>query len=532
MKYVLGVDFGTLSARAVLLRASDGAQIATAACGYGAYDVELPGGLKLRPLSCLAVPSEYRKAFEMAVRETMRLSGVSKEDVVGIGVDSTSCTLVGLDENGTPVCEREEFANLQDAYIKVWKSHSASQEAEDIERCAKENNEPFINSNGHKISSEWFFVKMLETLNHAPQVYHAAKNYIDAADWINYLLTGKVAHSVNALALKGFWYHGAFPSSDFWRKVNPAFADANEKMESPITRWGEKMGELTEEAAEWLGLCPGIAVGCAGIDGHTPIAALGMNRDGDLLLSLGTSNVEALSSRTYSEMPGICGMGENAGIPGFTLYDAGQAACGDMLAWYMENMLPESIAKEAREKGVSPHAILSERGLRTAPDANGLVVLDWFNGNRCPYARAELRSRMDGFSLWTRPEHIYRAMVESMAFGARQIIENMESHGCAIGRIISCGGIAVKNPDLVQCFADIFGREILVSNMENAAANGSGVLAAKSAGLYETLDEAIAAMSTAKFRCYTPNAAYKPAYDKLFARYLKLGQQTLADAEA
>ena len=532
MDYVLGVDFGTLSARAVLLRVSDGAQIATASRGYGAYDTELPNGLKLRPLSCCAVPSEYRDAMQTAVRETMRLSGAAPEDVKGIAVDGTSLTLVALDENGVPLCEREEFSGVQDAYIKVWKSHSADAEARQIAEAANAAGAPFLKICGHRVSSEWLYPKALETLHHAPEVYARTKYLFDCADWVNYLLTGNVVRCTNALAIKTFCRHDTgLPDEEFWRAVEPAFAGVNEKIEGGTALWGEKVGELTAEAAEWLGLRPGIAVGCGSIDGHIAMAALDICHDGDLLLSIGTSNVQALLSDTYSEMPGICAMGLNAMVPGLSCYDAGQAACGDMLAWFMDNMLPEKIAREAREKNVSPHTLLSERGFAAPPDPNGLVLLDWFNGNRCPYARADLRARMDGLTMWTRPEHIYRAMAEATAFGTRSILENMEAHGCAIRRVVACGGIAVKNPLIVQCYADVLGSEIFVADLQNAAANGAGVTAAAAAGLYPTLTEAIERMSTRDFRRYTPNPENKPAYDALYARYMRLARQTMEDAE-
>ncbi len=531
-KYVLGVDFGTLSVRAVLLRARDGAQLATASRSYGAYDTELPGGVPLRPLGCGAVPEEYRSMFAQAVRETVRLADVPKEDIAGIAVDSTSCTLVTLDAEGVPLCERERFRREPDAYIKVWKSHSAEAEARRLMRCAQEMGEPFLNACGHKVSSEWFYPKMLETLWNAPQVYEAVQSFLDCADWINFLLTGKIVRSINAMGIKGFLRAGRYPSEAFLRAVDPAFAGANAKVSGPLARWGERVGSLTEQAAAWLGLPAGIAVGCGSIDGHVAVAALGMRQDGDLLLSLGTSNVEALLSATYSEMPGICAMARDAAIPGFTLYDAGQAACGDMLAWYMENMLPQAAALQAQERGISPHTLLSERGLRTPPDPQGLVALDWFNGNRCPHARADLRGRIDGLSLRTRPEQIYRALVEAMGFGARQILETMEQNGCAIRRVIACGGTAVKNPDIVQCYADLLGREILVAPLENAAANGCGVLAAAAAGLYPTLSDAIDAMCTGTSARYTPTQAFHPAYDCLYARYRRLGEQALADAAA
>ena len=250
MKYVLGVDFGTLSARAVLLRVSDGAQVATAASGYGAYDVALPGGLTLRPRSCCAVPAEYRRALEEAVKETLRLANVAKEDVCGVAVDSTSMTVVPLTEDGAPVCEKPGFERVQDAYIKVWKSHSAEEEAQRIEDVAKETGEPFLRVCGHRVSSEWLYPKALETLHHAPAVYAAARYLLDCADWVNYLLTGKIARSVNSLGIKTFRRHDTgLPSAEFWRKVDENFADVNGKLDGRIALWGEKIGELTEEAA-------------------------------------------------------------------------------------------------------------------------------------------------------------------------------------------------------------------------------------------------------------------------------------------
>lgn len=527
-QFTLGLDFGTGSVRASLVCLSNGAEVATCAREYPVYEGSLPDGTPLKPRMALADPLAYEQAMIEAVRGTLRAADIPSAAIVGMAVDATSSTLLPTAADGTPLRALPRWVREPHAYARLWKSHSAEREARQIEACGREASLPFMDACGHQPSSEWTYPKLLEALHDAPALYAAADYFVDMCDWITWRLSGRLTRGYGAHAIKAFYGEDGLPPAAFWAAVDPAFGDVNAKLYGPVLRWGERAGGLTAEMAAALGLTEGIAIGAAGLDAHVPLAALGMCRDGDLLLSVGTSNVFALISRTWNPAPGICSAARDAMTPGFYGYDAGQAAVGDLFAWFVDNCVPHRYVTQAQAEGVSVHTLLSRLGF--AGEAAGTpLALDWWNGNRSPLCRNDLSGTLTGLTLATRPEHLYRALVEATAFGARSILDHFRASGLHVGRLILCGGIARKNPVAMQCYADVFGCPVQVSTLVNAASVGSAVLAAAAARAADgsRLFETMQALASTAFIDYAPDPARTAAYDAQYAQYQRLGQTML-----
>lgn len=528
-RYTLGLDFGTGSVRASLVAVADGTEVATCARDYAVYEGSLPDGTPLKPRMSLADPLAYEEAMIEAVRGVLLAARVPAASVVGIAADATSSTLLPTDAQGIPLRDKPRWAHEPHAYARLWKSHSAEAEARRIEAQGKKAGMPFMDACGQRPSSEWTYPKMLETLHDAPALYAEAAYFVDMCDWITWRLSGRLTRGYGAHAIKAFYGEKGLPPAAFWAQVDPLFGDANEKLAGPVRRWGERAGSLTAEMAARLGLPEGIAIGGAGLDAHVPMAALGMCQDGDLLLSVGTSNVFALISKTWSPAPGICSAAKDAMTPGFYGYDAGQAAVGDLFGWFVDNCVPHRYAVQAAEEGVSLHALLSRLGFAKEMDPSGVLALDWWNGNRSPLCRNDLSGAVSGLTMATRAEDLYRALVEATAYGARSIMDNFTRHGLGIGRLILCGGIARKNPVAMQCYADVFGCPLRVSTLVNAASVGAAVTAAAA---YETPDgsslpASMQRMASGAFVDYTPDKGRAAAYDTLYHRYRAFGDTML-----
>lgn len=514
MPYTIGLDFGTLSARASILSTADGCALATAQAEYNVWETLLPDGTPVKPLSARSDADEMFRAMVSAIREAMRIAGTPSDEIIGIAVDATSMTVLPTDAQGAPL-----------GLVKVWKSHSAQAEAEQIEAAARKEGHPLLDICGNKVSSEWFYPKALETLHDEPALFRQAAYFVDLCDWITWRLTGRLTRSFGGLGFKSFYGEDGLPSGEFWARVDPDFADINAKLAGDPIRWGERAGALTEEMAGLLGLRPGCAVAGGSLDGHVPLAALGLRRDGDMLLSIGTSNVFAFLSEEGKPIKGVCGLARDGMMPGFVAYDAGQAAVGDLFAWYVENCLPEQYAQAAQTEGLSVHTYLSRLAFAQPPQPENPIALDWWNGNRAPLGKLDLTGAFLGLSLRTRPEDLYRALVEATAFGARRIMDNFTAHGMPVRRIFVCGGIAAKNAYLVQCYADILGHRLYVSQAPNAASSGAAILAATAAGQaaggYDRLCDAIDAMSSRSFVEYTPDKTVAACYTARYERYLQ-----------
>ncbi len=525
-RYLIGLDFGTLSVRALLMDAESGEEAAVSEFVYphGVMDRTLPNGAALPERYALQHPQDYLDGMKQTVAEVLRDAEITADAVVGVCIDFTSCTVVAMDENGVPLCLEEEFCDDPHAYVKLWKHHGALKYAEEINRLAEKREEKWLSVYGGAISCEWLLPKMLETLREAPHVFDATARFADAGDWLSFLLTGKHTASAGFAGLKTLWTaEDGFPSNDFFRAVDPKLDGViGGRICADVYPSGACVGCLTKAGAELIGLAEGTPLTAPLVDGGSPMAALSVTGLGELALVVGTSNVDHVLGKAPINIPGICGYVKGSVSPELYTFEAGQAGAGDMFSWFVHNCIPRAYEEEAEAVGMSIHAYLRERASKLAPGESGLIALDWFNGNRSILKDDALSGMILGLTLRTRPEEIYRALIEATAFGTRMIIENFEAYGIPVERICAAGGIAQKDPMMMQIYADVTGKEIRIVDSAQAAARGSAIYAAVGAGLFATVQEAAAHYALPEKAHYTPIEANREAYDRLYNEYKTL----------
>lgn len=530
-KYVLGVDFGTLSTRALLVDAASGAEIASGVCEYshGVIDGTLPGtGERLPPDWALQHPGDYVEAMTAAVQEALRVAGVPAEDVIGIGTDFTACTMLPVHSDGQPLALDPQWAGNKHAWVKLWKHHAAQPEANRINEVASQTGEDFLRRYGGKISSEWFFSKALQILDEAPEVYHASDRLMEASDWIVMQLTGVETRNACTAGYKAMWEKASgFPSRGYFRALAPEFESVvDEKMLRDISPIGAKAGELTQPMAERLGLKPGTAVAVGNVDAHVAVPAATVTGEGTMVMIMGTSTCHMVLGRQPRIVEGMCGYVEDGILPGFFGFEAGQSCVGDHFAWFVENCVPAAYEREAGERGISVHDLLTEKAARLKPGESGLLALDWWNGNRSVLVDADLTGLLIGCTLNTRPEDVYRALIEATAFGTNIIIEAFQSNGVEVNEIVACGGLPERSAFLMQIYSDITGREFKIAESAQTCALGSAMWGAVAAGAerggYDDIAEAAKYMARVKDRSFKPDAENHAVYQKLFEEYRKL----------
>jgi L-ribulokinase len=527
-KYAIGVDFGTQSGRAVLVEVDTGREVATAVKEYphGVMDEYLPDGkTKLEPDWALQHPQDYLDVLAETIPAVLKEAGVSNEDVIGVGIDFTACTMLPIDKDGTPLCFYEEYKSHPHAYVKLWKHHAAQDEANRLNQIAAERGEEFLQRYGGKISSEWLFPKIWQILNEAPEIYERAAKFIEAADWIVLQLTGQEKRNSCTAGYKAIWHkRKGYPSKDFFRALDPRLENVvDEKLSRDIYPIGTKAGEITEKAARLTGLKPGTAVAVGNVDAHVAVPAVGITEEGKMLMIMGTSTCHMLLGKEEKMVPGICGVVEDGIIPGYMGYEAGQSCVGDHFEWFVKNCVPAAYVQEAKERGISVYRLLAEKAQKLAVGESGLVALDWWNGNRSVLVDVDLTGVIVGCTLLTKPEEIYRALIEATAYGTRMIIETFEEHGIPIYELYAAGGIAEKDPFMMQIYADVTNREIKISGSPQAPALGSAmfgaVAAGKERGGYDSIVEAAKVMAKVKDTVYRPIPENVKMYDRLYAEY-------------
>lgn len=524
MKYAIGLDFGTASVRAVAVDCRNGEVAGSTGCEYGVYSV-LPGtGASLKPKMALADPAEYLEAMTHAVRDLLSQTQIDPEAIVAIGADTTSCTVVALDDRGQPLSSLEAFKENPHAYMKLWKSRSAQREADELYQAAKQRGEAFLPWAGDKVSSEWMLPKTLETFREAPEVFANTRYFMDLADYIPYLLTGQVTRNMGSCAFKVMGNGGVLPSADYLESVQEGFGAVLPKLAGRVIRWGDKAGELTAKMADRLGLRPGITVGCGALDGNIPYVTLGLHEEGDMLLTLGTSGVLAMQSAKAIPVSGLSGGGIDAFMAGYYACEAGLAAMGDLYGWAVDEIMPARWQALAQQQGVSPHEAVSQQVLTRPPRLEDPLALDWWNGHRGPLPRSDVQGVLVGMTLATRWEDLYRAVVEATAFCVRMNIDNLETQGLQVGRIAVCGGIARKNPQLVRLVCDVLGRPLYFADKPYEAAVGAAIIACHAHEQNDalTLPETQQRMAASFDRTYTPDLSRKPVFDQRYERYVKL----------
>lgn len=522
-QYIVGLDLGTLSGRAVIIRASDGEELGSAVMDYphGVMDHVLSAGdgRKLPPDFALEVPADYLEVIAAIIPQALEAAGVDAKDVVALGLDVTSASVLFTDADGVPLCEKAQFKDNPHAYIKLWKHHGAQEQAERIVALARERDEAWLARYGGELSSEMLLPKALETLEKAPEVYHEAAHIVNALDWLTWMLTGNLTYAAGDSGYKRMYQDGAYPSKEFLAALHPEFADVFEtKMPAPVLPLGEKVGTLNERGQQLTGLGPDVVVASGNIDAHVTAPAVQAVEAGQLTAILGTSACYVVSGPEFKQVPGVFGIVDGGIVDGLWGFEGGQTAVGDIYAWFVNNCVPPAYHAEAKERDISIHQLLTEKAASQEVGEHGLIGLDWHNGNRSILVDANLSGLLIGQSLATKPEDQYRAIMESTAFGARVIIENFHDHGVEITEFVAAGGLT-KNAFLMQLISDITRLPVSTAVSLQAPALGSAIFAACAAGLYDSVVEAANAMGKRVKDAYTPNEERAQQYDELYAHY-------------
>ncbi len=532
-KYTLGVDFGTESGRAMVVDAADGREIATAVYPYSNRVIDeklpLPGQeIVLEPDWALQDPEDYLRVFQNAVPAALKQAGVDPADVIGVGIDFTACTILPTTADGTPLCLLTQFRRQPHAWVKLWKHHAAQPEADQINETARAMGETWLDRYGGKISSEWFFSKVLQIVHDAPEIYTAAGRILEAADWVVWQLTGVETRNSCTAGYKAIWSkREGFPEPAYFKALHPMLEHVvAEKMSTTILPIGQRAGGLTAQAAAWTGLKPGTAVAVANVDAHVAVPAATVTGPGRMVMIMGTSTCDMVLGTEEHVVPGICGYVDDGIVPGFFGYEAGQSCVGDHFAWFVENGVPAAYAEEAKARGLDLHALLEEKAARLKVGESGLLALDWWNGNRSVLVDVDLTGMLLGMTLATRPEEIYRALIEATAYGKRIIIEAFQKNGVPVHELVACGGLPEKNKLLMQIYADVIGLPIKLSASKQTPALGSAMFGAVAAGAavggYDTIYAAAQKMARLKEEMYFPIPENQAVYEKLYAEYVRL----------
>ena len=520
--YAVGIDFGSLSGRAVVIRVSDGRQLGDAVYPYphAVMDETLAStGAPLPPDWALQDPNDYVEVLRHAVPEAVSAAGIDPASVIAVGTDFTACTVLPVLDDGTPVCTVPEFRNRPHAYVKLWKHHAAQPQADRINALARERDEGSLARYGGFISSEWEFAKALQLLEEDPEVYQRMDRWVEAADWIVWQLCGQYARNACTAGYKGILQDGHYPSREFLAALNPQFAGfVDDKLAAPLAALGTAAGTLTAEAAAWTGLPEGITVAVGNVDAHVTAPAAQATEPGKMLAIMGTSTCHVMNGTELREVPGMCGVVAGGITPGYFGYEAGQSGVGDIFGWFVDEFASAEVERRAGEAGLSVHDYLMGLSEQKPIGSHGLVALDWESGNRSVLVDHELSGLLVGLTLTTPPEDIYRALVEATAFGTRKIVETFNASGVPVTEFIVAGGL-LKNAPLMQVYSDVLNLPISTIDSDQGPALGSAIHAAVAAGAYPDVFTAGQAMGKVKHAVYTPRPAAAAIYDRLYAEY-------------
>jgi L-ribulokinase len=529
--YAIGIDFGTESGRALLLDLQTGREVAVSDVAYpsGVIDRALPGtGEELPADWALQDPDDWVTVVETAVPAVLSSAGVPKEQVVGLGVDFTSCTVLPVTRDGVPLCTLPEWRSHPHAWPKLWKHHAAQPVADRLNEVAEERGETFLSRYGGKLSSEWYFPKLIELWLSDREVYDAAYGVIEGTDWIVWHLTGNERRATCTAGYKACWSESeGLPPTAFFEAAYPGFSRPAEKLGATFHQLGTPAGRLRAEVAERTGLADSTAVAVGNVDSFVSVPGAGVDEPGAFLMVVGTSICDLVIHPQEIRLPGITGVVKDGILPGLYGYEAGQVAVGDMLAWFVD----EIGRPDGAGGGEDPYAELERQAAGLGPGETGLVALDWWNGNRTILADADLTGVIAGLTLQTTQKEVYRALLESIAFGNRRIMDNFEEHGLQLGDIVACGGIAEKSPLLMQLLADTSGRPVHVPASSQIPARGAALFGAVAAGRFPDIEAAVEATRPQIARSYEPDREAGPVYDAVYEIYREL-YETLGRSQA
>lgn len=527
-KYSIGIDYGTQSGRAVIVDVSNGTELASHVTPYNdcVIDERLPHkDIKLGHDWALQNPDDYIDVLFKSVPKAIEAAGINKADIIGIGIDFTACTMMPVSKEGKVLCQLDEYRDNPHSWTKLWKHHAAQDEADKLNAIARERGETFLARYGNKISSEWLIPKIWQILDEAPEIYNATYSFMEATDWITMQLTGNMVRNSCTAGYKAIWHkQEGFPNKEFFKALDPKLENlVEEKFIGDVLPIGSKAGELLSDMAAKMGLNPGIAVSVGNVDAHVSAPAVNVTEPGKMLMIMGTSACDILLGSEEKLVDGMCGVVEDGAIPGYFAYEAGQSAVGDIYEWFTTYCVPEKYEIEARRLGKNIHVYLEEKANKLKPGESGIIALDWWNGNRSVLVDTNLTGVFLGMNLLTKPEELYRALIEATAFGKRKIIDTFEQSGVPVNELYACGGLPEKNKMLMQIFADITNKPIRISASSQTPALGSamfGALAAgSSAGGYDSIVEAANNMAKLKDEVFIPIEENVKVYEYLYKEY-------------
>ena len=528
MAFAIGIDFGTNSVRALVVATDTGQELATAVYDYPSGE----SGILLdarNPDLARQNPADYLQGLVSCVREALQRASADarfdSHDVVGIGVDTTGSTPMPVDARGQPLAFDERFQRDLNAHVWLWKDHTAHAEAAEITQMARRMRPEYLAKCGGTYSSEWFWSKVLHCRRTAPDVFDAAHTWVEHADWIPALLTGsehpaEIRRGICAAGHKAMlgaaW--GGYPDREFLSALDSGLARVRDTLPDVACNLSEPAGRLTEHWSERLGLPAGIPVATGALDAHLGAVGSGIG-PGVLVKIIGTSTcdlVVAPLDQQVDDIPGLCGIVPESVLPGHYGMEAGQSAVGDIFNWFVNVVGPKGLGHDA----------LSAEAEALKPGESGLLALDWHNGNRTVLVDQRLTGMILGLTLHSSPAEIYRALVEATAFGARVILERFEAYGVGIGQIVACGGISAKNRLVMQTYADVLKRPLMISRSAQTPALGAAmagaVVAGREAGGHASFEEAARAMTGVREDVFKPAADRAGVYDSLFGLYRRL----------
>jgi L-ribulokinase len=530
----LGLDFGTESVRALIV-GLDGEEVASAVAPYrhGQITRRLPGSDEdLPPDFALQDPQDWIDASAKAVRQALQQANLDGDEVISIGVDFTSCTMLPALRDGTPMCQVEKFRWNKYAWPKLWKHHAAKAETATLNRVAGEREEPWLDRYGGIIGLEWFFPKILETVEHAPAVYDATEVWLEGGDWYVWQLVGpeivgsNLPRSTCQAGYKAQWNaHTGYPSREFFGALNRRMANVvDDKMPGTPMAPGTAAGVLCARMAKKLGLREGIPLSAAIIDAHAGVPGAGVAEPSTLVMVMGTSSCHMLNSRIEKLIPGVAGVVEGGILPGYYGYETGQAAVGDAFDWFR------------RLAGENDFRSLNEKAAAVPPGCDGAVCVDWVNGCRTPLMDGTLTGAFTGLTLNHGVEHMFRALLEGSAFGLRWIVDVLRDGGVPVRRFMATGGLPHHNPLLVQIYADVLGEKVTVHPSKQGPALGAAILGVLAAGKratgFASASMAMHAMARPsendpkrRARVVRPRRDAMKVYDGVYRRYRDLADQ-------
>lgn len=528
-RFAIGLDYGTNSVRALIVDVADGSEVATHVSDYPSGDA----GILLDPKDphlARQNPADYIEGFyesvSAAITAATEVPGFAPENVVGIGVDTTGSTPIPVDREGTPLALQPEFADNLAAHAWLWKDHTSWAEAAEITAAAGGSPDGYLNKCGGTYSSEWYWSKILHCKRTAPEVFAAAYSWVELADFVPAFITGNtdpktLERGICAAGHKAMYHEawGGLPNADLLDALDPELATLRDRYAPRALPADHKAGELTAEIAERVGLPAGVAVAVGAFDAHMGAVGAGI-KPGTLVKIIGTSTCDMMVApmdEPLPDIPGLCGIVPGSIIPGMYGLEAGQSAVGDIFNWFATHLAPAEYAE-----GGDAHASLTSAAKALRPGESGLLALDWNNGNRTILVDPRLSGLLVGQTLFTTAPEIYRALVEATAFGALTIINRFEEYGIEVKEVVNCGGIAEKNPFVMQIYADACNRPMKISRSAQTCALGAAVFGAVVGGAYETVEQAQEQMTGMKDKVYRPQADAAAVYQELFALYREL----------